>query len=124
VSSCLLGEQVRYNGGHSRSRFLTDELGPHADWVPTCPEMAIGLGTPMETVRLTLEMQGNPRPPHQRAASCIQPGQQGTRPGQRHDLLARIEAYRCGQAPLSMPVALLAHHASGGTLPWLAAQTR
>jgi hypothetical protein len=30
VSSCLLGEQVRFNGGHSRSRFLTDELGPHA----------------------------------------------------------------------------------------------
>jgi uncharacterized protein YbbK (DUF523 family) len=45
VSSCLLGEEVRYNGGHSRSRFLTDELGPHVDWVPYCPEMAIGLGT-------------------------------------------------------------------------------
>ena len=53
VSSCLLGEQVRYNGGHSRSRFLTDELGPHVDWVPYCPEMAIGLGTPRETLRLT-----------------------------------------------------------------------
>lgn len=43
--------------------------------------------------------------------------------GQRHDLLDRIEAYRSGQAPLSVPVALLAHHASGSTLPWLAAQT-
>jgi uncharacterized protein YbgA (DUF1722 family)/uncharacterized protein YbbK (DUF523 family) len=53
VSSCLLGEQVRFNGGHSRSRFLTDELGAHADWVPCCPEMAIGLGTPRETLRLT-----------------------------------------------------------------------
>ncbi|WP_315987423.1 DUF523 and DUF1722 domain-containing protein [Actinomadura sp. HBU206391] len=53
VSSCLLGEEVRYNGGHSRSRFLTDELGPYVDWVPYCPEMAIGLGTPRETVRLT-----------------------------------------------------------------------
>jgi uncharacterized protein YbgA (DUF1722 family) len=41
----------------------------------------------------------------------------------RHDLLDRIEAYRSGQAPLSVPVALLAHHASSGTLPWLAAQT-
>ena|ERR1700722_12142047 len=44
VSSCLLGEPVRFNGGHSRSRFLTDELGPHVDWVPYCPEMEIGLG--------------------------------------------------------------------------------
>ena len=53
MSSCLLGEQVRFNGGHSRSRFLTDELAAHADWVPCCPEMAIGLGTPRETLRLT-----------------------------------------------------------------------
>jgi uncharacterized protein YbgA (DUF1722 family)/uncharacterized protein YbbK (DUF523 family) len=53
VSSCLLGEQVRFNGGHSRSRFLTGELAAHADWVPCCPEMAIGLGTPRETLRLT-----------------------------------------------------------------------
>jgi uncharacterized protein YbbK (DUF523 family) len=53
ASSCLLGEQVRFNGGHSRSRLLTDELAAHADWVPCCPEMAIGLGTPRETLRLT-----------------------------------------------------------------------
>jgi uncharacterized protein YbgA (DUF1722 family)/uncharacterized protein YbbK (DUF523 family) len=53
VSSCLLGQEVRYNGGHSRSRFLTAELGPYVDWVPFCPEMEIGLGTPREPVRLT-----------------------------------------------------------------------
>ena len=53
VSSCLLGEEVRFNGGHKRSRFLTDELGPHVDWVPYCPEMEIGLGTPREPIRLT-----------------------------------------------------------------------
>jgi uncharacterized protein YbgA (DUF1722 family)/uncharacterized protein YbbK (DUF523 family) len=53
VSSCLLGEPVRFNGGHSRSRFLTDDLGPHVDWVPYCPEMEIGLGAPRETLRLT-----------------------------------------------------------------------
>jgi len=55
VSSCLLGEPVRFNGGHSRSRFLTDELGPHVDWVPYCPEMEIGLGAPRETLRLTAD---------------------------------------------------------------------
>ena len=55
VSSCLLGEPVRFNGGHSRCRFLTDELGPYVDWVPYCPEMEIGLGAPRETLRLTVD---------------------------------------------------------------------
>jgi uncharacterized protein YbgA (DUF1722 family)/uncharacterized protein YbbK (DUF523 family) len=55
VSSCLLGEPVRFNGGHSRSRFLTDELGQYVDWVPYCPEIEIGLGSPRETLRLTSE---------------------------------------------------------------------
>ena len=44
-------------------------------------------------------------------------------PARRSDLLNRIETYRRGQIPLSVPVALLAHHASTGTLPWLAGQT-
>ncbi|WP_131737723.1 YbgA family protein [Actinomadura roseirufa] len=52
VSSCLLGAPVRYNGGHSRDRFLTGALAPHVDWTPVCPEMEIGLGTPRPTLRL------------------------------------------------------------------------
>ncbi|MBW8481366.1 YbgA family protein [Actinomadura parmotrematis] len=55
VSSCLLGEQVRYNGGHSRHRYLTDALAAHVDWAPVCPEMEIGLGTPRPTLRLTTD---------------------------------------------------------------------
>jgi uncharacterized protein YbgA (DUF1722 family)/uncharacterized protein YbbK (DUF523 family) len=55
VSSCLLGEEVRFNGGHKRHRFLTDELGPYVDWVPYCPEVSIGLGTPREPIRLTAD---------------------------------------------------------------------
>ncbi len=55
VSSCLLGEEVRFNGGHKRYRFLTDELGPYVDWVPYCPEVSIGLGTPREPIRLTVD---------------------------------------------------------------------
>ena len=43
VSSCLLGEPVRFNGGHSRCRFLTEQLDPYVEWVPYCPEMEIGL---------------------------------------------------------------------------------
>src|SRR5579863_1993913 len=54
VSSCLLGSAVRFDGGHKRFRFLTDELGPYVDWVPYCPEIEIGLGTPREPIRLTV----------------------------------------------------------------------
>jgi uncharacterized protein YbgA (DUF1722 family)/uncharacterized protein YbbK (DUF523 family) len=53
VSSCLLGQEVRFNGGHKRYRFLTDDLGPHVEWVPYCPEVSMGLGTPREPIRLT-----------------------------------------------------------------------
>ena len=55
ASSCLLGEEVRFNGGHKRYRFLTDELGRYVDWVPYCPEVSIGLGTPREAIRLTAD---------------------------------------------------------------------
>ncbi|MFE3448962.1 YbgA family protein [Nonomuraea sp. NPDC059194] len=60
VSSCLLGEPVRFNGGHSRDRFLTGQLDPYVEWVPICPEMEAGLGTPRETLRLE-SSPGGPR---------------------------------------------------------------
>jgi uncharacterized protein YbgA (DUF1722 family)/uncharacterized protein YbbK (DUF523 family) len=53
VSSCLLGEAVRFNGGHSRSRFLTEVLDRYVDWLPVCPEVEIGLGAPRESLQLT-----------------------------------------------------------------------
>ena len=52
ISSCLLGEQVRFDGGHKRNHFLTDTMGPLVEWVPVCPEVEAGLGTPRETMRL------------------------------------------------------------------------
>jgi uncharacterized protein YbgA (DUF1722 family)/uncharacterized protein YbbK (DUF523 family) len=52
ISACLLGEEVRFDGGHKRDSFLTDILGPHVEWVPVCPEVEMGLGTPRETMRL------------------------------------------------------------------------
>lgn len=58
VSSCLLGARVRHNGNHSRARYLTDELAPFVDWVPICPEMEIGLGTPRESLRLERSPSG------------------------------------------------------------------
>ncbi len=52
ISRCLLGEKVRYDGGHKRDSFLADTLGRHVEWVPVCPEVEAGLGTPREAMRL------------------------------------------------------------------------
>ena len=52
VSRCLLGEEVRFDGGHKRDRFLTDVLSRYVEWVPVCPEVEAGLGTPREAMRL------------------------------------------------------------------------
>jgi uncharacterized protein YbgA (DUF1722 family)/uncharacterized protein YbbK (DUF523 family) len=52
VSSCLLGEEVRFDGGHARSRFVSDVLGGWFELVPVCPEVEIGMGTPRPTIRL------------------------------------------------------------------------
>jgi uncharacterized protein YbgA (DUF1722 family)/uncharacterized protein YbbK (DUF523 family) len=52
VSACLLGQEVRYDGGHKRDAFLTDILGPFVEWVPVCPEMEVGLGVPRPPIRL------------------------------------------------------------------------
>jgi uncharacterized protein YbbK (DUF523 family) len=52
ISSCLLGQRVRYDGGHRHEACLTDLLGPHVDWVPVCPEVEVGMGTPREPIRL------------------------------------------------------------------------
>src|SRR5687767_3227069 len=52
ISRCLLGDAVRYDGGHKRDSFLTDVLGSVIDWVPVCPEVEAGMTTPREAIRL------------------------------------------------------------------------
>jgi len=52
ISACLLGEKVRYNGGHKRSRYIQDILGQHFDLYPLCPEVGIGMGVPRPPIRL------------------------------------------------------------------------
>ncbi len=52
ISSCLLGEKVRFDKGHKRDAFIVDTLGQFFSWTPVCPEMEIGLGTPRESLRL------------------------------------------------------------------------
>jgi uncharacterized protein YbgA (DUF1722 family)/uncharacterized protein YbbK (DUF523 family) len=52
ISSCLLGQEVRFDGGHKRDQTLLDTLGQQVEWVAVCPEVEMGLGTPRETLRL------------------------------------------------------------------------
>ena len=59
ISSCLLGQKVRYDGNHKHDRFVTGTLGKYFEFVPVCPEVAIGLGVPRPPIRLV----GNPAAP-------------------------------------------------------------
>ena len=52
ASTCLLGEKVRYNGGHKHNRYITQTLGQFFEFVPVCPESECGLGIPREAMRL------------------------------------------------------------------------
>ncbi|MDZ4732871.1 MAG: DUF523 and DUF1722 domain-containing protein [Nitrospirota bacterium] len=52
ISRCLLGDEVRHDGGHKKDSFLTDVLGRYVEWIPVCPEVEAGLGTPREAMRL------------------------------------------------------------------------
>lgn len=81
VSACLLGIPVRYDGGHRRSQFLVEVLGPRIEWVRVCPEVEIGLGTPRSTI--ALHDSGDPRRPRLL---------QGDR-----DLAARMRGYALGR---------------------------
>lgn len=53
VSTCLLDEKVRYDGGHKLNRYVRDTLGQYFDYVPVCPEVECGLPVPREALRLT-----------------------------------------------------------------------
>jgi uncharacterized protein YbbK (DUF523 family) len=59
VSSCLLGEQVRYDGGHKHDPYITATLGRYFSFVPVCPEVGCGLPIPREAMRL----EGDPAAP-------------------------------------------------------------
>ena len=55
ISACLLGESVRWDGGHKRDRYLTEVLAPYFEWVPVCPEVEVGMQIPRPPVRLVGE---------------------------------------------------------------------
>lgn len=58
ISRCLLGEPVRYDGGHKLSHTCTDLLGEYFEYLPFCPEVAVGLGVPRPPIQLVVSDRG------------------------------------------------------------------
>ncbi|MDR9436956.1 MAG: DUF523 and DUF1722 domain-containing protein [Thiohalophilus sp.] len=58
ISSCLLGQEVRYDGGHKRNVFVLNNLSEYFEFVPYCPEVAIGMGIPRPPIRLVRRDDG------------------------------------------------------------------
>jgi len=58
ISRCLLGDEVRYDGTHRLDETVIAWLGPHVEWVPVCPEVEIGMGTPREPIELVMSGDG------------------------------------------------------------------
>ena len=52
ISACLVGQQVRFDGGHKRDSMLMEIFGADVEWVPVCPEVESGMSTPREPLRL------------------------------------------------------------------------
>ena len=55
ISSCLLGEKVRFDSGHKKNQYILNTLSQFFDFHPFCPEVAIGLGIPREPIRLVVK---------------------------------------------------------------------
>ena len=64
ISRCLLGDEVRFDGGHKRDTFLTTTFGRCVDWVPVCPEVEVGMGVPREAIHLVADPSGVPSGAH------------------------------------------------------------
>ncbi|MBV4477241.1 MULTISPECIES: YbgA family protein [Pseudomonas] len=74
ISACLMGAEVRYNGGHKESRLCTRTLAEYFEFVAVCPEVAIGLGIPREPIRLV------GHPDHPEAVGTVDSAVNVTRP--------------------------------------------
>jgi uncharacterized protein YbbK (DUF523 family) len=60
ISRCLLGDAVRYDGGHKHDALLVSTLGALVEWIPVCPEVEAGMGTPREAIDLVESDDGVP----------------------------------------------------------------
>lgn len=89
ISACLLGQQVRFDGGHKRHAYAVDVLARYFGYVAVCPEVAIGLGIPRPTIRLVGDPE-RPRVVGVKDASL--------------DVTARMEDFAARQVPLLAPL--------------------
>ena len=129
ISACLLGERVRFDGGHKRDPFLVKSLGRFVDWVPVCPEVECGLDAPREfqaryssDFMQALTTIATPR----RQANVLQHMlgyfKQALDPESRSELLALIEEYAGERVPLVVPLTLFGHHIRRCGVSYLAGQ--
>src|SRR6185436_20549152 len=58
ISRCLLGDAVRYDGTDKRADDLLRDLGARVEWIPVCPEVEVGMGTPREPIQLVAIAEG------------------------------------------------------------------
>ncbi|WP_396587798.1 YbgA family protein [Bermanella sp. R86510] len=87
ISSCLLGEKVRYNGGHKRSHYIDNVLSNYFNFVPICPEVGIGMGTPRKAIRLITTSSNN-----QEGIEAVETGDNSVRYTQQLTDYARAQA--------------------------------
>ena len=73
ISACLMGFDVRYNGGHKESQLCSQVLSDYFDFVPVCPEVAIGLGIPRQPIRLVGDPDASPGRRHGRPQTSMSP---------------------------------------------------
>jgi len=78
ISRCLLGDKVRYNGTHKRDTALIDAMSRYVEWVPVCPEVEIGMGTPREPMELVARADGLPWAGERVRLLCLRTGEDWT----------------------------------------------
>jgi uncharacterized protein YbbK (DUF523 family) len=78
ISRCLLGDEVRYDAGHKRDALILSVFGPRVEWVPVCPEVEIGMGTPREAIHLLASRDGVPSAGERVRLVAVQSGEDWT----------------------------------------------
>lgn len=128
ISRCLLGDEVRYDGGHKRNALLVDTFGPHVEWVSVCPEVEVGMGTPREPIHLVASPDGVPsgnqrvrllgvRSAHDWTRSMDQWRGQRVRELAREDLsgfVLKADSPSCGVADVPINCGPTAHESGRG----------
>jgi uncharacterized protein YbbK (DUF523 family) len=78
ISRCLLGDAVRYDGGHKLDASLVETLGRAVEWVPVCPEVEVGMGTPREPIQLVTSAAGGTSAGHRVRLVGVESGRDWT----------------------------------------------